>query len=26
MEFTLKTLQVPPSNSEAPNLPVDWKP
>lgn len=26
MEFTLKTLQVPPSGSEAPNLPVDWKP
>jgi cell division protein FtsI (penicillin-binding protein 3) len=26
MEFSLKTLQVPPSGSEAPNLPVDWKP
>ncbi|MFG3049775.1 penicillin-binding transpeptidase domain-containing protein [Kitasatospora sp. NPDC048239] len=26
MEFTLKTLQVPPSGSEAPNLAVDWKP
>ncbi len=26
MEFTLKTLQVPPSGSEAPNLPVEWKP
>ncbi|KDN86344.1 peptidoglycan D,D-transpeptidase FtsI family protein [Kitasatospora cheerisanensis] len=26
MEFTLKSLQVPPSGSEAPNLPVDWKP
>lgn len=26
MEFALKTLQVPPSGSEAPNLPVDWKP
>jgi len=26
MEFTLKTLQVAPSGSEAPNLPVDWKP
>ncbi|MFJ5231660.1 peptidoglycan D,D-transpeptidase FtsI family protein [Kitasatospora sp. NPDC088391] len=26
MEFTLKTLQVPPSTSEAPNLAVDWKP
>lgn len=26
MEFTLKTLQVPPSGSAAPNLPVDWKP
>ncbi|MFF7988640.1 penicillin-binding transpeptidase domain-containing protein [Kitasatospora xanthocidica] len=26
MEFTLKTLQVPPSGSQAPNLPVDWKP
>ncbi|GAB7183687.1 penicillin-binding transpeptidase domain-containing protein [Kitasatospora sp. Ki12] len=26
MEFTLKTLQVPPSGSQAPNLPVEWKP
>ncbi len=26
MEFALKTLQVPPSGSPAPNLPVDWKP
>ncbi|MFD7591509.1 peptidoglycan D,D-transpeptidase FtsI family protein [Kitasatospora sp. NPDC059812] len=26
MEFTLKTMQVPPSGSEAPNLPVEWKP
>ncbi|MDH6127211.1 penicillin-binding protein 2 [Kitasatospora sp. GP82] len=26
MEFTLKTLHVAPSGSEAPNLPVDWKP
>ncbi|WP_354639669.1 peptidoglycan D,D-transpeptidase FtsI family protein [Kitasatospora camelliae] len=26
MEFTLKSLQVPPSGSEAPNLPVEWKP
>ncbi|MFI9272446.1 peptidoglycan D,D-transpeptidase FtsI family protein [Kitasatospora sp. NPDC052896] len=26
MEFALETLQVPPSGSEAPNLPVDWKP
>ncbi|MFJ2777837.1 penicillin-binding transpeptidase domain-containing protein [Kitasatospora sp. NPDC087315] len=26
MEFTLKTLQVPPSGSEAPNLAVEWKP
>ncbi|MEV4555931.1 penicillin-binding protein 2 [Kitasatospora sp. NPDC049285] len=26
MEFALKTLQVPPSGSEAPNLPVEWKP
>ena len=26
MEFSLKTLQVAPSGSEAPNLPVDWKP
>ncbi|MCX4749605.1 penicillin-binding protein 2 [Kitasatospora sp. NBC_01287] len=26
MEFALKTLQVPPSGSAAPNLPVDWKP
>ncbi|MEV4612833.1 penicillin-binding protein 2 [Kitasatospora sp. NPDC049258] len=26
MEFTLKSLQVPPSGSDAPNLPVDWKP
>ncbi|MGF1430092.1 peptidoglycan D,D-transpeptidase FtsI family protein, partial [Kitasatospora sp. LaBMicrA B282] len=26
MEFALKTLQVPPSGSQAPNLPVDWKP
>ncbi|MFB7663500.1 peptidoglycan D,D-transpeptidase FtsI family protein [Kitasatospora sp. NPDC056138] len=26
MEFTLKTLNVAPSGSEAPNLPVDWKP
>ncbi|MFI9326329.1 penicillin-binding transpeptidase domain-containing protein [Kitasatospora sp. NPDC052868] len=26
MEFTLKTLQIPPSGSEAPNLAVDWKP
>lgn len=26
MEFSLKTLQVPPSGSAAPNLPVDWKP
>ncbi|WP_082598406.1 MULTISPECIES: penicillin-binding protein 2 [unclassified Kitasatospora] len=26
MEFTLKTLRVAPSGSEAPNLPVDWKP
>ncbi|MDH6579973.1 penicillin-binding protein 2 [Kitasatospora sp. MAP5-34] len=26
MEFALKTLQVAPSGSEAPNLPVDWKP
>ncbi|MFJ2861698.1 penicillin-binding transpeptidase domain-containing protein [Kitasatospora sp. NPDC087314] len=26
MEFTLKTMQVPPSGSQAPNLPVEWKP
>ncbi|MFJ1702283.1 peptidoglycan D,D-transpeptidase FtsI family protein [Kitasatospora sp. NPDC088346] len=26
MEFTLKSLQVPPSGSDAPNLPVEWKP
>ncbi|WP_083977721.1 peptidoglycan D,D-transpeptidase FtsI family protein [Kitasatospora azatica] len=26
MEFALKTLQVPPSGSQAPNLPVEWKP
>ncbi|WP_405016995.1 penicillin-binding transpeptidase domain-containing protein [Kitasatospora sp. NBC_00070] len=26
MEFTLKSLRVAPSGSEAPNLPVDWKP
>ncbi|MET8539112.1 penicillin-binding protein 2, partial [Kitasatospora sp. NPDC004799] len=26
MEFTLKTMQVPPSGSQAPNLTVDWKP
>ncbi|MFE7526755.1 penicillin-binding transpeptidase domain-containing protein [Kitasatospora sp. NPDC057542] len=26
MEFTLKTMQVPPSGSPAPNLPVEWKP
>ncbi|WP_344442750.1 penicillin-binding protein 2, partial [Kitasatospora nipponensis] len=26
MEFTLKTLQVPPSGSQPPNLPVEWKP
>ncbi|MFC7181821.1 peptidoglycan D,D-transpeptidase FtsI family protein, partial [Kitasatospora paranensis] len=26
MEFALKTLRVAPSGSEAPNLPVDWKP
>ncbi|MGC0319229.1 peptidoglycan D,D-transpeptidase FtsI family protein [Kitasatospora acidiphila] len=26
MEFALKTLQVPPSGSEPPNLPVEWKP
>lgn len=26
MEFSLKTLKVPPSGSEAPNLPVEWKP
>ncbi|MFJ6380296.1 penicillin-binding transpeptidase domain-containing protein [Kitasatospora sp. NPDC092039] len=26
MEFTLKTMQVPPSGSPAPNLAVDWKP
>ncbi len=26
MEFSLKTLKVAPSGSEAPNLPVDWKP
>jgi cell division protein FtsI (penicillin-binding protein 3) len=26
MEFALKSLQVPPSGSEAPNLPVEWKP
>ena len=25
MEFTLKTLRVAPSGSEAPNLPVEWK-
>ncbi|MEU1288558.1 penicillin-binding transpeptidase domain-containing protein [Kitasatospora sp. NPDC005856] len=26
MEFTLKTMQVPPSGSPAPNLAVEWKP
>ncbi|MFJ8040949.1 peptidoglycan D,D-transpeptidase FtsI family protein [Kitasatospora sp. NPDC096147] len=26
MEFTLKTLHVAPSGSQAPNLPVEWKP
>ncbi|MFD9691299.1 penicillin-binding transpeptidase domain-containing protein [Kitasatospora sp. NPDC059088] len=26
MEFTLKTMQVPPSGSQAPNLAVEWKP
>ncbi|MFJ6213962.1 penicillin-binding transpeptidase domain-containing protein [Streptomyces sp. NPDC092296] len=26
MEFALKTLQVPPSGTDAPHLPVEWKP